>query len=421
MSETQTVKVSFKNQASDLCKLIKYFGILRIKETERSSRFLKTKDQTNGFSVVVREHSIYADNTADPVIKGNLKLLPAVIDFSFSVADKENSFTKISLPFRSDFVQNYEHGLEDTDIWYQTAVLRQFEFNKSVGLTQIKFENEWQAYYPVESADSEDEFIYVHFPETDSWLAFRFDSLGSDTRAVQILNRTKNLIIEQSDLACYFDIASTNGYFDISERYYYLSEHNEELADNKFFDLSKLYSVAEDQIDSFKMDQDDPFIDADELDSKEINFLCGSEEELERMVILICHAAIPLHVWDNFSDTLEVQVQSAMDDGESACIDYENMSYSHWDTVREELPTIITSIENALDAVLDNNTPSGHSWEYNDGAYDRESGYDKSPCRLSITVTKPSAHEQVCAKMEIKKLASVFGKETIDSLLNQKE
>lgn len=419
MSETQNLEIDFHEQVNDLCRCIKYLTIFNLKGQGRSFRRVKRVDDTLDRSIVTRDHSVCADTTGAPLIKDKLKLLPAVLDFTFIYEEKENEPTKISLPLSSDIIQSLTPGARyEVDAWYQLMGLQRFEVDPAIGVNQLKFEHKWQAYYPVESADSEGEFIYVHFPANDSWVAFRFRNVSDDTSVLQILNHTRSFIVSDYELRFRFNLDKTT-FTAGSERDTYESEFNEELSEDKLFNMSKLYYEAEDQIESYKYEQEDPYIDAQFLEDEEITFICGSEEQLEQMLTTICHVAIPMPLWDKIGD-LDIDVTSTMDDGDGASIDYDGMSYSNWGQISDQLAYIITDIENAFDAALAQNTPTGHSWEYNDGPSDRQSAYDKSPRRLTITVSSPSAHEQVGAKMEINKLAPVLGKDTIAGLLKQK-
>lgn len=422
MSKTPTLEITFGEQLNDLCRCCKYFNIFGITGSERNSRFFINNDKSKTPYSFTRKHAIVANTEAEPIVKGKLKLYPANIQFEFINNNKEEESedieTKISLPFASELIVKYEAGVKQLDAWYQIVGMQRFELSNSIGLQQLKFENKWKAYYPKDSPDSEGEFIYVHFEESDSWVAFRFEGVSEDTDVIQILNHDSSFIVPDHEMKFHFSINSD--FSDSSNEYSYTSECNEKLDGNKFFDLSKLYTEAEEQLESFKHEQKDPYIDPDELEGQELNFLCGSEENLEKMLTLICHAAIPMQLWDKYSE-LEINVLSSTDDGEEAQVDYDNMRYdSSWGEVRDRFPTLAQYVENAFDTALSENTPSGHSWEYNDGAYDRESGYDKSPIRLDFVVTAPSAHEQIGAKMEINKFAHIFGKETIAGLLNQK-
>jgi hypothetical protein len=422
MNKTPTLEISFEEQVNDLCGCFKYFNIYGINMTERTSRFFIDSGKSRTAYRFTRKHAIVANTEAEPILKGNLKLYPAAIQFEFINNDKEeeseNITAKISLPLASELIVKYEPGVAQLDSWYQLVGLNRFELDKSLGLQQLKFRNKWKAYYPKDSAYSDGEFIYVCFEESDSWIAFRFESVSQDTSVIQILNHEFRFIVPDFEMKFYFSMNSD--FVDTTNRHSYMSECAAKLEGNKLFNLSKLYTEAEEQIESFKYEQKDPYIDPDQLENSELNFLCGSEENLERMLTLICHAAIPIPLWDKYSE-LEFYVQSSTDDGDEAQIDYDSMSYSSiWADVQNKFPTLAQHIENAFDTTLSENTPEGHSWEYNDGPYDRKSGYDRLPKRLTINISAPTAHEQICAKLEIKQFASVFGKEIIAGLLNQK-
>jgi hypothetical protein len=45
-------------------------------------------------------------------------------------------------------------------------------------------------------------------------------------------------------------------------------------------------------------------------------------------------------------------------------------------------------------------------------------GYVQQALRFDIIVSAPSAHEQIGAKMELMKLAPMFGKQAINNILN---
>ena len=88
-----------------------------------------------------------------------------------------------------------------------------------------------------------------------------------------------------------------------------------------------------------------------------------------------------------------------------------------WSEIKESLGDKFEFIDRAFEVALNANQPCGHKWEYNDGAYDRRSGYTSEPHTLSFDIAVPSAHEQICAKVEIKKLTHLISKTVIDGLL----
>lgn len=172
----------------------------------------------------------------------------------------------------------------------------------------------------------------------------------------------------------------------------------------------------------YRDNQEDPIIDVDNLESEPLQFTSGSEEELERLTTMVLHASIPLNVWDKCDlDSIDVSVRSSTDDGEEASIEVDDLVYPRVNSksVRDILgDEHYNNITEALEAILSLNTPYGHTWEYNDGAYDRASGYDKSPHYVRFEIVKPSAHEQIGAKMELaKELNSIIGQQQVQKLL----
>jgi hypothetical protein len=168
--------------------------------------------------------------------------------------------------------------------------------------------------------------------------------------------------------------------------------------------------------------QEDGLIDESDLENEALTYMCGSEEQLERDTTLVFHALFPLAYWEKYIDSeCSVVYRSATDDGNEA---YFDMEPSEWDnellsTGLEDSPhrdTVKSVLTDALTVVVSENQPQGHSWEYNDGPYDRQSGYDKEAHRIEVNVTPPSAHEQVTAKLELSKRANVFSKELLDRI-----
>lgn len=251
--------------------------------------------------------------------------------------------------------------------------------------------------------------LYVHFPSSDSWIVVRFISLSSETEGIQVINETDACVVDCNEIR-----------FDPSSEALTIYASNIEENGESLFNLSAVTDAADDVVEEFKSDLSDPYIDEFELEGSELHFLCGSEEDLESMLTLICHAGIPMQAWGN-EDSLDIEIDSATDDGESAIVNYDSMDWagSSWDGIKERLADKFKFIERAFDVALDNNQPCGHKWEYNDGSYDRQSGYDRSAERLTFTISAPSAHEQICAKIEIQKLADVMSKALVDDLVGK--
>jgi len=418
MSTTQERDREFQQQVTALLKCFKYLELYEKTQIDSTGFFIK---QLNRRVTIQRKTNITPDNKSDVIIKNKLQLVPAVLDLAFTTdSAKDFKSALFSCPFDSDVLNNVEARISGVDlddtmgVWYQNKERGQQTYDllnadQKVARTSLQ-QLRWKAYH---SKNEHEDIIYVHFPGNDSWLAVYFASLSSDSDAIQILDKHNGFIVDTHDLK-YDRYAETfSSEYSISSTTYSIEPS---LDKDSFFDLSEMACALDFVADAFKEDQDDPYIDADLLDSEALNFLSGSEDELERLLILICHAAIPMQHWDEL-EPFEILADSAMNDGESASINYDSMSYDTWAHVKDRLGDKLVFVERAFDAALDQNQPCGHTWEYNDGPYDRRSGYDCSPCRLSFQIPAPSAHEQICAKIEIKKLAHILSKDTIDGLL----
>lgn len=166
----------------------------------------------------------------------------------------------------------------------------------------------------------------------------------------------------------------------------------------------------------------EPIISNIDLEGVDLHFLCGSEEDLKSEITTIFQAAMPLDCWDTLGkESLTIHVYASILDEEAARIDFENMEWNcnNWSRVEEQLKDLgkFKYIEEACNIAISNNEPSGYSWEYNDGAYDRISGYDKRSEVVVVEISRPSAHEQICARVEINKWKGSFTKKLIKSLI----
>lgn len=155
------------------------------------------------------------------------------------------------------------------------------------------------------------------------------------------------------------------------------------------FDLF-MDSVFDEVIDEL----DDPYFSPDGTDDKELSFTSGSQEELEHITQVICATEISL-----FSQPIKW--------GENLTIRYEaagDFSDGGFDSEYSYLPEgvpLSERIVTLLGLAYEYNSFTGHSWVYNDGAYDRQSGYDKSPITIEVEVPKPSAHEIMAAPAQL--------------------
>lgn len=431
MSTEQDGEVSLADKTEEFIKYLKHLDLLSLSNTRNVSFFVKPKEDEQAYAKydprfnisLNRKIDVVVDDKSDSIIKDNLKLAPAIIHFNFnSVSPKLTTESNFSCAFDSDVfntlsAETGENNISlNSTIWYLASVKnrRDIDIDSLSPLSDyvITPKLQWKVYIPVASKmDSYlgGNMLYVHFPLLDSWMVVRFIRLSSETEGIQLINETETCIVDCNEIKW-------------DPKFEELASYASNIAETgeSLFDLEAVTDAAANVLEEFKMDCNDPYIDESELEGSELHFLCGSEEDLESMLTLICHAGIPLQAWGN-EDSLNIEIDSATDDGESAIVNYDSMDWSgsSWEGIKERLADKFEFIERAFDVALDNNQPCGHKWEYNDGAYDRQSGYDRSAERLTFTISAPSAHEQVCAKIEIQKLADVMSKALVDGLVEK--
>jgi hypothetical protein len=425
MSTTQEPEINFHEQVDDLIRCFKFLNIFN-NNIESESEYLSLEQDNDNNSLfrrnvkLDRQVRVAPDTKATPLIKGKVHLVPAILHLQFE-SNHATAFkcAPAAVPMDSDVVQSLlePRGQNTSSESFLTWCGVQNRGETTVDLQNLKLAYvnlnlKWKVYNVVDPESMEDT-MYAHFPVNDSWVALQFSDLSDESKAVQILNEREGYIIDCRDLRYHYQHTSPT-FIGGDSRVFTLDTPLERGA---LFDPDEVSAAMDELVDNFKEDQDDPYIDADSLEGSELNFLCGSEDNLERLINLICHAAIPMDAWEE-AESVDIEIYSATDDGDPARVAYDNMDYNSWGVVKEKLSEDkLSLIDDAFDAALADNTPSGHTWEYNDGPYDRQSGYDRTPQCLTFTVTAPSAHEQICAKIEIKKLAHIFGKAKINSLL----
>lgn len=132
---------------------------------------------------------------------------------------------------------------------------------------------------------------------------------------------------------------------------------------------------------------EDPFFDSDGADCP-IEFDCGSEEELERLMKLFILTEPVIETCDGE----EVRLYAALDDEEP----YLDSDGCYWTQRLEALAEI----------ALAENRPVGWTWEYNDGACNRRSGYSQSPeaftWQIGDVLEEASARERMAARRELR-------------------
>jgi hypothetical protein len=132
---------------------------------------------------------------------------------------------------------------------------------------------------------------------------------------------------------------------------------------------------------------EDPFFDPSDADCA-VEFDCGSEEELDRLMKLFILTEPGIET----PDGEEARLYAALDDEEP----YLDSDGCYW-TPRLEALTEIALAENR---------PVGWTWEYNDGAYNRRSGYSQSPeCftwQIGDILEEASARKRMAARRELR-------------------
>jgi hypothetical protein len=64
----------------------------------------------------------------------------------------------------------------------------------------------------------------------------------------------------------------------------------------------------------------------------------------------------------------------------------------------EALPNGLDTLKTVADIALDYFGPMGEAWEYNDGAYGRQSGYSNYQASFIVSIEPPSAHARIEAR-----------------------
>ena len=269
----------------------------------------------------------------------------------------------------------------------------------------------WTAY----ALDGDIETLYFHFDRFDCWVAIREAVLGENTKGLCFISH-KEIGVSILDE---FDSRNSDVWAQGNDSSMITHEAIEK--DFDIFNNEEVSDLFYEALETFREEQSDPFLDEEDLQESELTFLSGSKEELEEGLKLLCHAAIPLHIWQSTdSDALVLNIRSSTDDGDEAHLDEDSLAYdNNWKEILDSMPANFESTFGYVVAkIVDDNQPAGHSWEYNDGAYDRRSGYDMNPLSVQITIPAPSAHEQICAKVELNKWVSHIGKTYVDEILN---
>ncbi len=144
-------------------------------------------------------------------------------------------------------------------------------------------------------------------------------------------------------------------------------------------------NLVADVVEDWNRDQYDPIVDDAKLEGMQTHFLCGSEAELREYFLHIYNVC---HLDPRFKAESSEQVTiRAATDTEPAHLETDSWYDCDCSEFMERYYSEL--VEHALTL----NTPEGWSWEYNDGAFNRRSGYDMTASRLEFVFSKPSEHE----------------------------
>lgn len=158
-------------------------------------------------------------------------------------------------------------------------------------------------------------------------------------------------------------------------------------------------------------DLEDPFIDPElDLLDDPLHYTCGSEENLKELCTMILQASLPPAFWDVVGETTELRILSSSED-EEAEVDYD--SYEHPDLVK--FLDKNNSVASCIEEALTQNEPQGHTWEYNDQARDRMSGYNKDRLTVDIVIERPtSSHLKLVQVNKLREWCTKYGLDVPD-------
>ena len=136
----------------------------------------------------------------------------------------------------------------------------------------------------------------------------------------------------------------------------------------------------------------------------DVEFTCGSREELNRLTRLILHS-FP-SIWSDGSERRTVSFTAEGDSsGESAGIEDDQYSLKLGSGLPKDDRLRVVEL---LNIAIGQNTPVGEYLAYNDGAYHRKSGYSWCVKREVVNVDRPSFHEMAEARGQLREDLKVF-------------
>lgn len=379
-----------------------------------------TYDSVMGNIRYSRSNKLSLDTTKESVLLEGHKLFPVIVEQELTLKDygiksvaAKTAYEALSpvINLKCDFSSPGLEELEKNNKYVKTRAIGS-SINSCGASIKIK-PIAWHAY----KEDLDYEGLYLYLPEYKDWIFVNQLSLSEDTHCYGFTNRFSCSLVDQhanSSLEIDTDIFACDDA--------YITSNVPALTTVEFADHKVLLVHTDNLTDTYIDMQSDAFVSEGDLQGEELNFLCGSQENLESMLTNVIHASIPFNVWADTAVTeIELLISSATDSGEAADLDTDGMSWNsnNWSLLIEKLgPKASDLLIEAIDACVGINTPCGHTWEYNDGPYDRASAYDKSPLRCHINISAPSAHEQIIAKCNIKNMTNVLSASLVESILN---
>lgn len=384
-------ETDFISICENIFNTFKYFSIDRLNDSIAKAVWLN-----NEKGVASKKIFMEGRVSSEPVKFKNYELLPV----SILAYEEDNEAIKIELPLNNEIINLFTDSVK-------SAGFSGLGFNNSKDyLLKLKYDK----FEILKNKYTEDFVIKIG----DRILGLCFNYVTENSVLVSVLEDDKIFIFSTDS---YWHSFSEPSHKDET---FYVNTLDTPLTCDDILKANYADALLE-HIDNFKSNQDDPFLDLDSLEDQPLEFLSGSEEELEEQLTLLFHACIPGHLWEQVGlSDIGIDVRASYAE-EPACVDFENMEWNGSEFTRlvnnNSKIVDIDAFKDALDKVVECNEPQGYTWEYNDGSYDRQSGYDQHAARLGINITAPTAHEHICAKLKLKEMNHIFSKSLIKTLL----
>lgn len=161
--------------------------------------------------------------------------------------------------------------------------------------------------------------------------------------------------------------------------------------------VTQLFDALYVDISNWNCEQEEAEFAVDgKLDGEELNWESGSQEALEDITRMVIYGTAGEDIDSIFppNEASQFLYISAAMQGAPPYVDFDQTSYCDENTEDfiEFLNHNSELIMDILDKALEENTPSGFTYEYNDGPSEQMSGYDAVELRIPIEIPKPSAH-----------------------------